>query len=429
MKLNIIIFFFIFLNSTSGQNWRAAGLGANFNIETFLTDSDNNLYVGGSFTSIDGLARTAIAIWDSVQWTNFGNNAVFQGTISCMTFFNGELIVGGTFDSINNLPFNNVAKWNGNNWQPLGSGFNHSVYTLQVYHHLLYAGGSFYASGLDTIGHLAKWSGTNWQSAVSSIDGYVFSSTIYKDKLILGGQFSQINGASFYNVAAFDDTSWSDLNIVFNNQVYKVKSIEDTLFVTGNFTQLPSYPFNYICKYDGNSWSQVSYPIGTTQNVTDVEKYNSNFYICGNFDNPDDLGLINGLNCDSVGSSNGFFVCMTTYKNELCVGGNFTSIGSLPVNCMAIYNDDFNSVVTELQYENLNIYPNPFSKTGNYCFSINHKSGIKINHVSIFSLQGQLLINSKDKYLQLDELSAGIYIVVTKINDEKLISNKLIITQ
>ncbi|MFZ7114047.1 MAG: T9SS type A sorting domain-containing protein [Bacteroidota bacterium] len=416
----------ILLNVANAQNWRPAGLGANFNIETFLTDSNNNLYVGGTFTTIDGLPRNAIAIWDSTQWTDFGNNAIFKGTVSCMTFYNGNLIVGGSFDTINNLPFNNIARWDGANWQPLGSGFNNSVYTLQVYHDQLYAGGNFNLSGTDTTGHLGKWNGNNWVKAVTT-DGYIFSSAIYNDKLIIGGQFTRIDGQTIYKVAAFNDTTWSDLNIILNNQVYRVKNIDDTLYLTGNFTQIIGYPFNYICRYDGTTWSQIAYPIGTTQSITDVEKYNSNLYLCGHFDDPDDLCLIDGLICDSIGSSNGFYLCMTTYKNELYVGGNFSSIGSVPLNCLAIYDDGFTSDIAEFQPESFHVYPNPYSKSFNRQLFFND-NGVSIESISIFSMDGQILIDSSDNNLQIDELAEGIYIVIINTLEGKTLSKKLILT-
>lgn len=415
------------LNKSYAQSWRAAGQGANFNVEVFLIDSNNKLIVGGTFTTIDGLPRTAIATWDSLQWSDFGNNANFQGSVLCMAFYNGDLIVGGAFDSINNLPFNNVARWDGNNWQPLGNGFNNRVYTLQVYHGQLYAGGSFYFSGIDTIGHLAKWNGAGWQNVLASIDGDVFSSTIYRDKLVIGGQFTRINGASIYGIATFNDTVWTDLDLILNNQVYRVKNIDDTLYVTGNFTQITGYPFNYICRYDGNIWTQMPYPIGTTQNVTDIVKYNSNFYLCGDFDNPDDLYLINGSNCDSIGSSNGFYVCMATYKNELYVGGNFSFIGSQATNCIAIYADNFFSGLENISKESFSVFPNPYYRSSNRELSFNNINEIGIKSISVYSLDGQVLYVSNDIHLPFEALPEGVFIVEIKTFDNKTYTKKLII--
>ena len=65
-------------------------MGADFNVDVLYTDSTGLLIVGGGFTNVDGQPKMGIAIWDSSNWSSFGNNSVFQnfGSVSAITKFN-----------------------------------------------------------------------------------------------------------------------------------------------------------------------------------------------------------------------------------------------------------------------------------------------------------------------------------------------------
>lgn len=431
MIKNIIFYLLFFCSLTSkSQTWDSLGFGANFNVECFIVDSNDKLYVGGLFTEVDGVQRTSIAVWDSSQWSSFGNNAIFNGGILCMSIFNGDLVVGGSFDSINNIPVNHIARWDGNNWQPIGAGFNKNVYTIVEYGSKLYAGGNFFISGLDTTRYFAKWNGVSWENAARNIDGYVFTSTVLNNKLVIGGQFTNINGSLSIGVAALDDTTWTNLGIRLNNQVLRVKNIEDTLYVCGNFTQYPGNPINYICKYDGSTWTQLPYPVSSTQTITDIVKYNHRLYVCGDFDNPDDLGRINGLAYDSVGGSNGFYVCMIAYKNQLYVGGNFTLIGgTIQSICISRYTDDLFSGVIELEEEITYPYPNPVIKSSISKIKYKDLEPSNIKTLSLFNVEGTLLWNSLTGFenIPINEFAEGFYIAILTTKNGQIYKDKIIV--
>ncbi len=320
-----------------GQSWKGLNGGVNSTVSNMIIDSNNNLIVGGSFTEVNGNPQMGLAVWDSTSWTTFGNNANFSnfGGVHCMTFFNGDLIIGGHFDSINNVAVNNISRWDGTSWQPFGNGFNGDVQTVAVYNNHLYAGGVFFRSGQDIVRSFAEWNGSMWINAAPLIDGYVFSSLVLNGNLIIGGPFKRINGISYGSVAAWNDTSWSTVGNGFNNEVYNLATVDDTLYACGTFTQIPQTPCSFLAKYDGTSWIQMPYPAGTTNWTTDILKFHDQYFVCGNFNNPDDLGIINGSVYDSIGSTNGFILDMLVYKNQLYVGGNYSTIGNINTFCIA----------------------------------------------------------------------------------------------
>src|SRR5262245_17567130 len=51
------------------------------------------LYIGGSFTSVSGVAANGIAKWNGSAWSALGSGVSQQ--VNAFTIHNGELIVGG----------------------------------------------------------------------------------------------------------------------------------------------------------------------------------------------------------------------------------------------------------------------------------------------------------------------------------------------
>ena len=121
----------------------------------------NNLFVGGSFTSVDGgsISVNSIASWNGNTWnilgTNSTNNGV-NGVVNAVAM-NGtnNLFVGGSFTIVDGslISANNIASWNGNSWNILGTnstnnGVNGVVYALAINGtNNLFVGGSF--TGVD----------------------------------------------------------------------------------------------------------------------------------------------------------------------------------------------------------------------------------------------------------------------------------------
>jgi trimeric autotransporter adhesin len=136
----------------------------------------NNFFIGLLFI----LAGIMIHISSQAQsWSPLANGT--DGTISATCVFNDELYVGGTFTTAGNIQASNIAKWNGKQWLALGSGFDASVNAICVYNGELYAGGMFTASGTEATSHIAKWNGTAWIPVGTGIDGRVSAMVVFNN--------------------------------------------------------------------------------------------------------------------------------------------------------------------------------------------------------------------------------------------------------
>ena len=181
------------------------------------------LYIGGRFTSVDGVPASRIAKWNGTSWSALGTGVTGSGSTpsvnTMVTFDDGTgpaLYVGGqTFTTAGGIPANRVAKWDGKTWSAVGNGFaNGIVWKLAVYNDgtgdALYAFGTFTASGATPINRMAKWNGTSWEQWGGGANGTVFNALKvpgdqgFGDVLVLGGQFTTIGTDARIRVAAYE---------------------------------------------------------------------------------------------------------------------------------------------------------------------------------------------------------------------------------
>jgi hypothetical protein len=181
------------------------------------------LYVGGRFTSIDGVAASRIAKWNGTSWSALGSGVTGSGSTpsvnTMVTFDDGTgpaLYVGGqTFTTAGGISANRVAKWDGKNWSAVGDGFaNGIVWKLSVFNDgtgdALYAFGTFTASGATPMNRMAKWNGTSWEQWGGGANNTVFNALRIAgdpgvgDALVVAGQFTTIGTDTRNRIAAFE---------------------------------------------------------------------------------------------------------------------------------------------------------------------------------------------------------------------------------
>ncbi len=84
-----------------GTNWNALGPpSAQANCNTIAIGNDNNIYVGGSFVNLDGIANAdAVAMWDGSSWNALDQG--LDGTVNKIIILGDKLYAVGAFDNIN----------------------------------------------------------------------------------------------------------------------------------------------------------------------------------------------------------------------------------------------------------------------------------------------------------------------------------------
>jgi hypothetical protein len=207
--------------------------------------SGNNLYVGGFFTSVSGIAATNIAKWDGTHWSALGSG--LNGPVTALAVSGGDVYAGGWFSTAGGIAATNVAQWNGSSWSALGSGFGGGPYytALAVSGSNLYAGTGLTNDSPYPVGIVAKWDGSSWTVLGSPLnDGTV-------ESLVTSG--SDLYAGFPSSVAKWDGNSWSRLGPYMTLSLGGVTVYRGNVYAAA-FLYSP-YNDHYVVKWDGTNWT------------------------------------------------------------------------------------------------------------------------------------------------------------------------------
>jgi hypothetical protein len=171
-----------------------------------LAVSGSDLYVGGRFSSVEGIPANNIAKWDGSSWSALGSgmtggNADFGTAVQVLAVVGSDVYAGGNFSSAGGSPANNIARWDGTTWSALGGGVvvpaEGGVNAVALWGGNLYVGGYFSSAGGISANNIAKWDGTNWSalgSGISADSGGVYALAVSGNDLFVGGNFWTAGG-------------------------------------------------------------------------------------------------------------------------------------------------------------------------------------------------------------------------------------------
>ena len=234
----------------NGSVWSALGEGVNINLSTYVNtsaiDSSNNLYIGGNFTFVKQTNSTPITVngiakWDGTNWYALGLGLV-DGDVQTLVVdsSNNNLYIGGSFTQVEQtdgtkIDVYGIAKWDGSVWSKVGSGFkilknnffnNNATVTALEFDSSknLIACGIFekLQDNSKFLYNIAKWNGTNWNSVGNGIHD---SNNIYgillsdENEIIIGANnpIKPIN--AYYNYSSYiSKISNNYVNLNYNNE-------------------------------------------------------------------------------------------------------------------------------------------------------------------------------------------------------------------
>lgn len=308
-----------------GDRWNTMGSGVNGPVDDLDASTGGSVYVVGSFSSAGGIAADGIARWNSGtgQWSALATNVNGAVTAVLVQQVAGSdvVYVGGTFSSIDGVSANRIAKFSNGTWSALSSGIGGGT-TPQVLDlainpanvNQLVAGGTFSSAGGSTANNVAIWTGSAWQNLGTGSSNGVNGAVRFVDfrgtnMVVVGGSFSNAGAVTNVGGAAVwtGGNTWAAMagrgvagdvrGIVENaNFTYVMGNFGSGINPNGNSVFSPN-----IARWDGNIWSPVpnaTNAFGTNGAILRAERLGSGsdtFFIAGAF------GTAHGMELNFVG--------------------------------------------------------------------------------------------------------------------------------
>jgi hypothetical protein len=146
----------------NGTSWSSVGGGLYGTPDAFvftLEVYNSQLYAGGLFNNAGGVAVHSLARWNGASWNDVdGGVGGTDSLVTAMTVFNNNLFIGGSFST----PSFNLVQYNGSSLTPVTGTLNGGVACLETYGNSLVAGGGFsWSQNGNTIENLARFSSCN----------------------------------------------------------------------------------------------------------------------------------------------------------------------------------------------------------------------------------------------------------------------------
>jgi trimeric autotransporter adhesin len=248
------------LDAATGQptEWNPVVSGESKSVYAIAVD-DNTVYLGGSFTSLNGNARNntgavSKATGEVQPWTSDADGEVLSLILSGNTVFAQGLFrhIGGKARTT--VAALDAASGEVRNWDPLPGDV---VRAMALSGNTLYLGGYFLTLGgvqRRFIGAVDALTGvpTDWNPGANSI---VWALLLRGGRVYAGGAFTEMGGAQRNRLAALDTETGTVLswNPGADNDVYALAASDRYIYAGGIFTRIHSSTRHYLAAIDSAS--------------------------------------------------------------------------------------------------------------------------------------------------------------------------------
>jgi len=269
-----------------------------------LLVADGFLYLGGWFSSVDGVPVRNVARFDLTarSWAALGSGSdegvrgssasgLFRSAADTLSSLGGKVYVGGFLTAAGSTPVNNIARWNPatGNWSALGPAAGQGVnaqetWALATDGTELLVGGPLAQAGTERTIWIARrdiasgtWSALGDQSTrnffsvlidVAFAGGEIFATAFsgLVDSIDNPSTFENINGVVRWNDSTQDwETMGPDGSVGLTNAgnaatASAMAGGQEALYVSGTFDQAGDTPVSNIARWDvaGRTWSALA---------------------------------------------------------------------------------------------------------------------------------------------------------------------------
>jgi hypothetical protein len=366
-----------FIGSWNGTRWSGLGTPGRLNgVQGFvfaLANDGTNLYAGGIFNYVGQTNANYIARFDGTNWYPLGSGVGPVGlstSVNAIAVSNNNVFVGGSFSQAGTALALGAARWDGTNWYGFGLGPGSEVASLVVRTDGVYAAGAALNGNPYGFPFFSRWDGTNWNGVLhfplgSLFDMYNSDSVVgmaaiavQGTNLFLGGHFlfeqcdtNLNNCTNCNNILRFDGTYAWIMGTGLNSNVVAMTVLGTNLYAAGLFTNAGGIMANKLAMWNGNAWTNVGGSVVGSGSVFALTTMGNNLYAGGSFTNMGgvSVGRIakwDGTNWSALGGGIGGrsagVQSLGAFGSDVYVGGNFKFAGDKNASSIARWNEQIN---------------------------------------------------------------------------------------
>ena len=241
----------------NGTDWIAIG-SANGQVNA-MTASGSDLYAGGIFVSVNGVAAPRVARWDGVSWHAVGPGFASGDAVNKLVVHAGKVIASGRL-----AEYLGIAQWDGATWSTLGAGLKNGTQPAVVTGLVsdgttLYASGGISASGSTPLGPVVAWNGAAWGALAGGQSSAALG-------LSGGSLVAQASPAPTAAPHVWSGSAWQLFNAATSANVSPnaYANVGPDLYAAGfnaflaTGSSIPA--LGGFAKFDGSSWMQLQQP-------------------------------------------------------------------------------------------------------------------------------------------------------------------------
>ncbi len=324
-------------------------------IRCMVSDSDN-IYIAGDFRTFDTVPADFLVHYNRKSGVWESLDLGFNNRVNALALHKGTLYVGGAFQFAGSggTTVNYIAAWNGS-WHDIGGGVDGEVYALAFVGDTLFAGGYFQNAGSNPASYLAMWDGFSWTQAGGGVSYPVEALYSTHDSLFVGGRFTYVgNGTNRSNyiadgIAMLRNGKWTTFGNAFDGSVLSITIFQGKLWAAGDFFHSRDLSSTYfgMATWNGTSWvnygKDTTFGVNASGSVIQLLPIGDTLLALGQFTSmggvpANSMAIYHNNTWSSFGGGMyGYARSGVFFNNQLWVGGRFTAIGGSPINNIASF--------------------------------------------------------------------------------------------
>jgi hypothetical protein len=355
-------------------------------------DSNNSIFIGGNFTSIQNQVRRGLAKLnpDGTLNTAFAADVELPGftpTVYTLALSGSTLFVGGAFSTLSGSARADLGSVDTTTGavKAFGADTNGSIRALALSGSTLFVGGDFTTlsgSARTDLGSVDTTTGAV-KAFAANANGYVSALALSGSTLFVGGNFNTLSGSSRASFGAVNTTTGTPTAFAAdtNGTVSALALSGSTLFVGGSFSTLSGSSrtsFGAVNTTTGAPSALVSNLYTSSEFVSSLAVSGSTIFLAGAFTYSGgttrygisainaNTGTATSWNPNTNALYNYTFRNLSISGSNLFAGGEFTGLGARELNYDLSVIDLLNPNNPKVVLENDLSYKLSVLSTGNY---------------------------------------------------------------